>query len=97
MYTSYISWQCKKLISKKKLKECEKESNTYATEQGSGDGAMKKNKKQLKKKRSVLLKQEASREKKSNEVIKENEISDELKTELFDLGNKLVENVKVAT
>lgn len=45
----------------------------------------------------MLLEQKASREKKRNEVIKKNEISDESKTALFDLENKLVEKFKAAT
>ena len=57
-----------KVHIKKRLKKCEKESKTYATEQGSTDGATKENKKQLNKKRSLLLKQETRTEKKMNEV-----------------------------
>ena len=53
--------------------------------------------KKLKKKSSVLLEQQAIREKKKNEVNNKNEISDESKSMLFDLENKLSEKFKVAT
>ena len=53
--------------------------------------------KKLKNKSSVLLEQQAIREKKKNEVNKKNEISDESKSVLFDLENKLSEKFKAAT
>lgn len=53
--------------------------------------------KKLKNKSSVLLEQQAIREKKKNEVNKKNEISDESKSVLFDLENKLSEKFKVPT
>ena len=53
--------------------------------------------KKLKKKSSVLLEQQAIREKKKNEVNNKNEISDESKSVLFDLENKLSEKFKAAT
>ena len=45
----------------------------------------------------MLLKQEASREKKNNEVTKKNEISGKTKLALFNLENKLVEKFNIAT
>lgn len=53
--------------------------------------------KKLKNKSSVLLEQQAIREKKKNEVNKKNEISDESKSVLFDLENKLSEKFKAPT
>ena len=51
----------------------------------------------MQEKRLVLLKQEASREKKNNEVTKKNEISGKTKLALFNLENKLVEKFNIAT
>lgn len=51
----------------------------------------------MQEKRLVLLKQEASREKKKNEVTKKNEISGKTKLALFNLENKLVEKFNIAT
>ena len=63
IYKLYFS-AMQKVHIKKKLKESEKELKIYATEHRSSDRAVETKKKQLKNKRSVLLKQEVSREKK---------------------------------